>query len=284
MQKFNIATEQGTALQGVLFSAQQTDTVMIAITGIHGNFYSNPFYYNISETLSANGIDFIYAPTRNAFGQIDTVNHLTGKPELIGSFNEDFRFAEQDVKAYVDYAATAGYRHIILAGHSLGANKVIYYLAKTQDLRIQKFILLSPANIPHLISVVTPEQRAMVADYLAHGRGQELLPFELLGWLPCVADTADQWLHSPILNNVHLEESKDFSQIEQISHTGAFLIGTFDRFTDGDPSQFLRTINRHFPNHQQNKLIFIENTGHTYQQKEQEVADRLLALIQDWQA
>ena len=36
---------------------------MIAITGIHGNFYSNPFYYNIGNTLNAAGFDFIYAQT-----------------------------------------------------------------------------------------------------------------------------------------------------------------------------------------------------------------------------
>ena len=39
----------------------ETDPVMTAITGIHGNFYSNPFYYNIGETLNNGGIDFIYA-------------------------------------------------------------------------------------------------------------------------------------------------------------------------------------------------------------------------------
>ena len=32
----------------------------------------------------------------------------------------------------------------------------------------------------------------------------------------------------------------------------------------------------------ENKLIFIEKTGHTYQQKEQEIADIILKLVQDW--
>ncbi len=32
------------------------------------NFYSNPFYYNIGNTLTADGIDFIYAQTNDAFG------------------------------------------------------------------------------------------------------------------------------------------------------------------------------------------------------------------------
>ena len=37
------------------------------------------------------------------------------------------------------------------------------------------------------------------------------------------------------------------------------------------------------PTADQNKLIFIEKTGHTYQMKNQEVADDILAQLKDWQ-
>ena len=78
----NVPTERGSVLAGVLFRKDEkrtADTVMIAITGIHGNFYSNPFYYNIGDTLNGVGIDFIYAQTNDAFGQIETFNIKTGK-------------------------------------------------------------------------------------------------------------------------------------------------------------------------------------------------------------
>ena len=53
MEKLKIETKRGTLLDGVLFGTDgKADTVLIAITGIHGNFYSNPFYYNIGNTLS----------------------------------------------------------------------------------------------------------------------------------------------------------------------------------------------------------------------------------------
>ena len=94
--------------------------------------------------------------------------------------------------------------------------------------------------------------------------------------------TAYDWVHSGLLNNVHTSPYGDFSQAEQITHTGALLIGTYDRFTDGDPTGFLRNINSHIPTAAQNRLVFIERTGHTYQQKEQEVADKILELIKDW--
>ncbi|MBR1403582.1 MAG: hypothetical protein IJ558_05340 [Treponema sp.] len=117
----------------------------------------------------------------------------------------------------------------MLAGHSLGANKVIRYLAETHDSRVDRFLLLSPANVEYLTAQVTDEEKRIVSDMCESGRGSERLPFDLLGWIPCIADTA------------------------------------------------------HFPTAAQNALIFIEGTGHTYQQKEQETAERILATVQMWQ-
>ena len=278
----NVATARGTVLNGVLFTPGKADTVVIAITGIHGNFYSNPFYYNIGDTLNAGGIDFIYAQTNDAFGQIRTVNARTGQPELIGSWNERFDYTDEDIGAYLDYAERAGYRHIILAGHSLGANKVIYYLSRNHDARVERFLLLSPANLTYMMSGVTAHEKDMIRRQVARGDGNKMLPFPFMGWVTCIADTAWDWAFSGKLNNVHTSPGGDFSQAERITHTGALLIGTYDNFTDGDPVAFLENLNHHMPTAGSNKLIFIEKTGHTYQMKHQEVADHILRLVQDW--
>ncbi|MBQ6737419.1 MAG: hypothetical protein IJP41_03080, partial [Synergistaceae bacterium] len=120
MLKIDVETERGTLLNGVLFSSdKKAETVVIAITGIHGNFYSNPFYYNIGDTLTTGGIDFIYAQTNDAFGQIQTFNVKTQTPELIGSWNEDFNYVDEDIEGYLNFAHKEGYKNIILAGHSL---------------------------------------------------------------------------------------------------------------------------------------------------------------------
>ena len=62
------------------------------------------------------------------------------------------------------------------------------------------------------------------------------------------------------------------------------MVGTYDNFTDGDPSDFLRNLNAHMPTADQNRLIFIEKTGHTYQMKNQEVADDILMQLQEWRS
>ena len=148
MEPVYVPTQRGPVLAGALFSAsgdaqRPVRTVVIAITGIHGNFYSNPFYYNVGDALNAAGIDFGYAQTCDAFGQMRSVD------------------------------------------------------------------------------VYTEEQ---------------------------------------------------------------VLIGTYDTFTYGDPAGFLTNINNHFPHPEHNKLVFIEGTGHTYQQKEQEMAEDVLELVQTWEA
>ena len=109
MKNLEIETERGIILNGVLFdSEKKSETVLIAITGIHGNFYSNPFYFNIGETLSKNVIDFIYAQTCDAFGEIETFNVKTQKKEIIGSHNERFFYTEEDIFAYLNFAVQKG--------------------------------------------------------------------------------------------------------------------------------------------------------------------------------
>ena len=75
--------------------------------------------------------------------------------------------------------------------------------------------------------------------------------------MECIANTAWDWQFSGLLNNVHTAK-------------------------DGDPSEFLRNLNDHMPTATKNKLIFIEKTGHTYQMKNQEVADDILGQLQEW--
>lgn len=252
------------------------------MTGIHGNFYSNPFYYNIGYTLNKGNIDFIYAQTNDAFGAEKVMNVKTKKLEIIGSCNEDFNYTDEDIEAYLNFAEKKNYKHIYLSGHSLGANKIIYYLSRNHDKRVEKYLLLSPANITHLLKVVTDEEKYIIQNYIKNGKENEIIPFELLGWIQCTAKTAYNWVFNNILNNVHVEKNGDFSQINEINHKGAMLIGTYDRFTYGDPSGFLTNINNHTKYPKENKLIFIEKTGHTYQKKQQEVADIILKLIKEW--
>ena len=171
--------------------------------------------------------------------------------------------------------AEKNYKNIFLAGHSLGANKVIYFLSKNPDANIKKFLLLSPANLGYMMSGVTDSEKKIIKKFVDYGQGEKILPFAFMGWVVCTANTANDWI-SGILDNT----TKNFSQVEKIIHSGALVIGTYDNFTCGDPKNFWENINKHFRKPEKNELIFIEKTGHTYQQKEQEIADIILKYLQ----
>ena len=220
--------------------------------------------------------------TCDAIRKITKKNIITGKEETFGSFNEDFNNTEDDIEAYINYAEKNNYKHIYLAGHSLGANKVIYYLSKNHDLRVEKYILLSPANITNLVDRNSEKEKSIIKEYKEKGKDNELIPFQLFGWVECITRTAYDWVYNNILNNVHVEKDGDFSQINNITHTGAMIIGTYDKFTCGDPSGFLENINNHTKNPEKNKLLYIEKAGHVYKRKEQELSDVLLKLINEW--
>ncbi|MBR0257053.1 MAG: alpha/beta hydrolase [Synergistaceae bacterium] len=66
----------------------------------------------------------------------------------------------------MDFAVNEGYTNIILAGHSLGANKVIHYLSGHHDVkRVSRFLFLSPANLEWLMDGVTEREKRLGHTY-----------------------------------------------------------------------------------------------------------------------
>ena len=98
-----------------------------------------------------------------------------------------------------------------------------------------------------MMSGVSNREKMIIKTQVTRGDGNKMLPFPFMGWVECIANTAYDWQFSGLLNNVHTAKDGDFSQAGQITHTGALLVGTYDNFTDGDPSEFLRNLNNHMP-------------------------------------
>ncbi|WP_295730429.1 alpha/beta hydrolase [uncultured Limosilactobacillus sp.] len=282
LKTLTVITKTGTPLTGRIFKHPHAQTVVILVTGIEGNIQNNPFYTVIGKKLTASGIDLIVVHTRDAFNQTNVFNQLTGQREVYGSFNEDFQDTNGDVGAYLDYAVAAGYQSIILGGQSLGANKVIHFLADHPEAPVDKFLLMSPVNVDVLRRNISYRQRAVIKQRLADGRANQRLPFNLFRWLSSTALTAHRWLTDDTLNNVHPGQQGDFSQLRRINYTGALLIGTRDHFTGGSPVHYLANINSYLPTAADNKLIYIQHAGHIYRQRENVVADKILALLTKW--
>ena len=165
MKNIEIPTKRGIKLEGILYQETTNPlSILIIISGIHAKDEKNPFYDYIGNTLNKKGnIDFICAHTCDAIKKTTQINFITGKKETFGSFNEDFNNIEDDIESYINYVEkNYKYQHLYLGGHSVGANKIIYYLSKNHDSRIEKYILMSPANIIKLLEKNTKEELELI--------------------------------------------------------------------------------------------------------------------------
>lgn len=112
--------------------------------GTGGAFYRSPPFGGLVEQrlleegcavlrVNNRGHDFAYAVA----------------PRLLGSAFEVVDDCRHDWKAWIDFAASAGYRRIALWGHSLGAVKSIYYMATEGDPRVACVIGSSPPRFSY---------------------------------------------------------------------------------------------------------------------------------------
>ena len=81
------------------------------------------------------------------------------------------------------------------------------------------------------------------------------------------------------MDNVHSDAGGDFSEVERIRQSGALIIGTYDRFSYGEPKAFIELINSHMQRKTENEVIFVEGTGHVYTKREQMLANIILNLV-----
>jgi len=135
-----VTTDDGKELYGWLSEpAQKSATIFINIHGTSSNFYCEDFLYPVVDELNNRGVTTLLTNNRGADG-------LNGW-EKGGSAEEIFEECLLDLDSWIAFTISLGYEDIILSGHSLGTEKVVYYMnhGKLRG-RVKKAVLLAPAD------------------------------------------------------------------------------------------------------------------------------------------
>src|SRR6267142_6136862 len=137
-----IATRDGVWLDGVIAEPRRRrHTALIWVHGLGSVFSSaQPLIRELSTRLTAAGIGYFKFNNRGHDVVAGRGRHLAG-----AAF-ERFRQSVEDIRAMVAFVRRRGYRHVFLAGHSTGANKVLYYGARVRDPRVGGIILVGPVS------------------------------------------------------------------------------------------------------------------------------------------
>lgn len=283
MDILKVVTKRGLELKGAIFNAENSDTVLIMLTGICSNLFQNELLYTTGKVLSKNGITCIIGHAHDSFSCFAYTDFSIGKQRHKGVFNDDFDMVYEDVESYVKYAKeTLGFKRVILAGHSLGSNKIINYLGNTSDDYVDYFIVSSPVDIMHWWKVMPniDECFNLAKQWVKEGRGDDILPFLFGGFSPMTANTVLGFYNAENLKNCPvLSKQGETDSLYNIKPNGTFIIGSKDSVTGDSPKGFMEQLNKWTKSPENNKVIEVEGGSHIFFNMHNEYAQLILETV-----
>ena len=203
MEIIRVKTPRGIELKGAMWGSDRMNTVVIMMSGICSNVFQNDLLISTGGLLNKNNIAFIAGHAMDAFSCIAYSDFSTGKQKYTGVVYDDFSLVYEDVEAYVKFARDLGFKNIILAGHSLGSNKIIHYLGNTSDNFVDYFIVSAPVDLAHWFEVMpnVKECIELAKKFVDENRGTEILPYLFGGFSPMSAETVLSFYNAFNLKN-----------------------------------------------------------------------------------
>lgn len=283
MEIIRVKTERGLELKGAMWGDSTLDSVVVMMTGICSNVFQNDLLPATGELLSRNNIAFIVGHAMDAFSCMGYSDFSINKQVYTGTVFDDFSLVYEDVEAYVKYAKEMGFENIILAGHSLGSNKIIHYLGNTNDNFINYFIVSAPVDLAHWFNVMpnVKECLELAQRFVDENRAKEILPYLFGGFSPMCAETVLSFYNAHNLKNCPvISNDGKTDSLSNIEINGSFVIGAKDSLTDGNPEGFMKKINSYCKNPGQNQVIVVPDASHIFYGKHEEYAQVILDIVQ----
>ena len=266
-------TEDDLMLQGTYFDSNKKDVCILFIHGQAQSIVANEFAYKWGKYFSSNGISFLYGHNRG-YDFINCMFDKNGNFVYNGATFELFEDSLKDIQVWVNKIKELGYQKIVLFGHSLGCNKVLYYLSKYQN-NIDGVIF---ASAPDMVGITKKEEVNFDELYNESIRCSEN---KILSKLVCGTDYIsantfiNQTTENTPIDNFPIERNPEiFEQLSKISIPILSFCGSNE-----------------YPTYLKQELLrekaiscgdyvfkIIENTNHFYKNKEVEVSK----IVKDW--
>ena len=249
----NAYTVDGLMLPMVHFESKEKDICVICIHGMCGTIVDNYFATVWGKILSEKNVGFIYEHNRG-------------------------HSIENDIDLAILTAKDKGYKKIILLGHSYGCNKVIYYYYKKYP-NILGIILASAPDMIGSHLLVETDYKELLEEAkknIDNNEPTKLLHKMIEDYMYMSSATYYNWYNeNSNLNNLPVISNKEhWEQFETIEVP----ILTFSGSNEEDYYLQLDLLKDKALNCKNFEYKIIEDAGHTYKNKELEVAN----LIFDW--
>lgn len=272
-----VETPDELTLYGAL-AGQKTDrAVLINIHGTASNFYDEDFIPAIAKELQNIGISLLSTNNRGAY--------VLEAYQKSGAAVEHFEDCVIDIDLWVEFALKRGYKKIFLSGHSLGTEKVIYYMNKGKHRdKVAAVILLAPADSygseigflkdhPGLMEKLLAEAESLMKE----GKGHFFLTTHWLSHADALPKTADSYLNffkndlTAVAQSLPLRNGQDLAMYRKIEVPILVVIGDNDEYeyTIIPIKEALDLMRKENPMTEAHQLA---NCNHDFEGKEEELA------------
>ena len=173
-QMVTVEASDGLSLSGFEVTGRRRGAGIVWIHGF-GVGFDLPECIELGRELARREIGFVAGNVRGHDGGAAGFRRRGGGYDVIpiGSWWEVFEESAMDVAAWVEHARHVGFERIVLAGHSFGALKAVYYVSSTHPEEVAGLALVSPS---FGLLFVDPTVAERANSLVSAGRGHELLP------------------------------------------------------------------------------------------------------------
>ena len=271
-------TEDGLKMPMVHFESNEKDICVICIHGMCDTIIDNFFATVWGKELSKNNIGFIYEHNRGHSIENDIVMK-DGSFKRCGCMYEIFEDSIYDIDLAIKVAKDKGYKRVILLGHSYGCNKVIYYYYKKRPDILGIIFASAPDMIGSHISAQLDYNDLLneAKNNIDNGEPTKLLHKMIEDYMYMSSQTYYNWFNKESnLNNLPIiKNDNHWVQFETID----IPIFTFSGSDEEEYYLKLDLLKEKAINCNNFEYKIINDTGHTYKNKEKEIADLIINWI-----
>ena len=255
------------------------DCCVVFTHGMFDNILENTFAHVLGEELSENGYGFIFGHNRG-YGVINNIikkDPRTKKTseKIIGSTFENFGGAIYDVELWLDEAKKLGYSKVVLAGHSLGCLKNLYYISKKGFTWIDGFIFISAPDSAGLIERSGQFEKMFIEaeKNIGTGRAKRILLKKMLGVFPISSRTLINLRKGGIADVFPLVENpEEFGIFQEINKPILMVVGEKDSVIINSPEKDFEILKEKAVKCPDFTGIVLEDATHRYIKQEEELS------------
>lgn len=275
-----VKTQDGVTLDGIYVPPKRKSKIaLIWVHGLGSRFSSGQkTIKELSSALSRAGIGYFKFNNR---GHDEVNRDGRGKKKLQGKAFEKFEDCVKDIRAVINFGRRIGFKKFILAGHSTGANKVLYYLSKTKDRSVSGLMMASGLSdisaFAKDIGMRELKRHVRIAERLARKNPILLVPeafgiFSRARYLSLFQPGRNEDTfpyHSP---------GGTWKALRNIRVPIAAILGARDEYLDRPAKELIRILQENAMNTKKFSGVIIKGANHGFHKKERELSRAII----DW--